>query len=291
MQFTNPTADSFVPDNVPLTTALARTTHIGVGAHQDDLEIMALHGILECLGQPDKWFTGITCTNGGGSSRTGPYASCTDRQMQEIRRREQRTAAVIGQYSAMLQLDYPSSIIKDPSSKSLAEDLFAIFSRAKPAVVYTHNPADKHDTHIAVLIPTIEALQRLPASDRPKKVYGCEVWRNLDWLPDEDKVALDVSGRQNLAAALVSVFDSQIAGGKRYDLASQGRRRANATYFQSHQSDAAQEVIFAIDLTPVVADTQDLAEYVMNFVENFKADVRAKLTTRVGKSNNRARLK
>ena len=283
MKFNNSTADVFVPDVVPIETALARTTHIGVGAHQDDLEIMALHGILECFGQSNKWFTGITCTNGAGSSRVGPYANHTDQQMQAVRRHEQRTAAIIGRYSAMLQLDYPSSVIKDPANKLLTEDLFNILSLARPSAVYTHNPADKHDTHIGVLIPTIEALRQLAVEHRPKKVYGCEVWRNLDWLPDEDKVALDVSGRENLAAALVSVFDSQIAGGKRYDLASQGRRRANATYFQSHATDTSQEVIFAIDLTPMVADqTRDLVDYVMSFVEKFSADVRKKLSARIG---------
>ena len=35
-------------------------------------------------------------------------------------------------------------------------------------------------------------------------------------------------------AALIGVFDSQIAGGKRHDLAVLGRRRANATYNASH---------------------------------------------------------
>src|SRR5262249_52017471 len=124
MKFINSTADVFVPDGMAIEASLPRTTHIGVGAHQDDLEIMALHGILKCFGQPDKWFTGITCTNGAGSSRVGPYANYTDQQMQAVRRNEQRTAAVIGRYSAMLQLDYPSSVIKDPATKSLTEDLF-----------------------------------------------------------------------------------------------------------------------------------------------------------------------
>jgi len=39
---------------------------------------------------------------------------------------------------------------------------------------------------------------------------------------------------ENLQFALLGVFESQIAGGKRYDLALMGRRRANATYFESH---------------------------------------------------------
>ena len=43
-----PTADFFVPDGTALAAALARTTHLCLAAHQDDIEIMAYHGIAEC---------------------------------------------------------------------------------------------------------------------------------------------------------------------------------------------------------------------------------------------------
>ncbi len=81
-------------------------------------------------------------------------------------------------------------------------------------------------------------MRELPRGQRPKKVWGCEVWRNLDWLADDDKVLMDVSGHEHLAAALNGMFDSQIPGGKRYDLATLGRRRANATFLESHATDA-----------------------------------------------------
>lgn len=73
-------------------------------------------------------------------------------------------------------------------------------------------------------------------------------------IPDEDKMLMDVSGHDNLAAVLNGVFDSQIAGGKRYDLATLGRRAANATFLNAHSADASSQLIFGIDLTPVVAD-------------------------------------
>ena len=85
----------------------------------------------------------------------------------------------------------------------------------------------------------IAAIRRCPPAERPEKLYGCEVWRDLDWLTDEDKVVFDVSAHENLQAALLGVFDSQICGGKRYDLATLGRRRAHATYFASHGTDDA----------------------------------------------------
>ena len=114
---------------------------------------------------------------------------------------------------------------------------------------------------------------------RAQALYGCEVWRNLDWLLDKEKVTLDVSGRENLAMALMGVFDSQIAGGKRYDLATQGRKRVNATYFESHATDKATALEFAIDLTPLITDPLlDIRRYVAGFIGRFAEDVNARLS-------------
>lgn len=244
---------------------------------------MAFHGILECFAREDKWFGGVTCTDGAGSARSGPYADFTNERMMDIRIEEQNTAALIGGFAAMLQLGYPSSIVKNPKDTLLKEDLKAILLASQPEVVYTHNPADKHDTHIGVTIAALQAMRELPKDKRPKQVIGCEVWRNLDWLPDHEKFLMNVSGRDNLAAALNGVFDSQIAGGKRYDLATLGRRAANATFFDSHATDSATQLIFGMDLTPIVHDeTLDIVTYVCNLIEQFSNDVRHKLNSRIG---------
>ena len=281
MKLHHSTAEIFIPDGTQEYAALQRITHLGIGAHQDDLEFMAFHGILSCFARDDQWFGGVTCTNGAGSSRSGPYAEFCDAQMMRIRRQEQNTAAVIGGYAAMIQLDYPSSAIKSATEQELKEDLKAILAVSRPDVVYTHSPADKHDTHIGVTVAALQAMRELPSDQRPKQVIGCEVWRDLDWLPDAAKVLMDVSGRDNLAAALNGVFDSQIAGGKRYDLATLGRRAANATFFNSHATDAATQLIFGLDLTPLVADeSKDIVSYVCDLIEQFNADVRQKLSQR-----------
>ena len=283
MRLCNTTAEIFVPDGRPLAEALQRVTHLGIGAHQDDLEFMAFHGILACYHSDAEWFGGVTCTNGSGSARTGPYANFTDAQMMVVRRQEQNAAAVVGRYSVMLQLDYSSSAVKSATATELKDDLRQILVATHPQIVYTHNPADKHDTHLGVTIAALQAVRELPRADRPAKVWGCEVWRNLDWLPDVDKVLMDVSGHENLAAALNGVFDSQIAGGKRYDLATLGRRRANATFFESHATDKTTQLAFGIDLTPLVADdSRDIVEYVCNLIERFKSDVRERLAKRLG---------
>jgi len=279
-----PTAEIFIPDGRPEAAALSRITHLGIGAHQDDLEFMAFHGIRTCHGSDTDWFGGVTCTNGSGSSRTGAYAKYTDEQMMAVRREEQRQAAVIGRYAAIAQLDYPSKVAKDPGDSRLREDLRAILEAAQPRVVYTHNPADKHDTHVAVAVSVIQAIRDLPEAHRPAAVHGCEVWRDLDWLPDDAKVVHDVSGHENLTAALNGLFDSQIAGGKRYDLAVQGRRRANATFFESHGVDESDALAFAMDLTPLIRDDSlDVLDYVTAFIDRFRADVVSRLGKRLGK--------
>lgn len=277
------TAEIFVPDNLPAAVALERITHLGIGAHQDDLKFMAFHGILNCFESEKNWFGGVVCTNGSGSARSGHYVSFTDAQMMVVRRGEQNAAAMIGRYGFMIQLDHPSSAVKSPTDISLKEDLKKILTATRPETVYTHNLADKHDTHIGVVIATLQAMRELPSEHRSKRVIGCEVWRALDWLPDADKVLMDVSGRANLAAALNGVFDSQIAGGKRYDLATAGRRAANATFYESHQTDKFTELIFGLELTPLVVDpTADIVDYACGFIDKFRADVRGKLGKRLG---------
>jgi LmbE family N-acetylglucosaminyl deacetylase len=283
MKLHNAGTSIFIPDGKSQSEALSRVTHLGIGAHQDDLEFMAFHGILNCFARDDRWFGGVTCTNGAGSSRGGPYAAFTDDRMMAIRRQEQNTAATVGGFGAMIQLDYPSSAVKRATDPSLKQDLIEILTVTRPEVVYTHNPADKHDTHIGVTIAALKAMREMPRDLRPKQVIGCEVWRNLDWLPDSQKVLMDVSGRDNLAAALNGVFDSQIAGGKRYDLATLGRRAANATFFESHATDCATQLIFGLDLTPLVTDeTTDIVGYVCDLIDQFNADVHHKLRQQLG---------
>lgn len=280
MDFKQPDVQVYVPDGLPVDSALARTTHLAIGAHQDDLEIMAVEGILECFQQPEKWYTGVVVTNGSGSARTGLYARYTDEDMRQVRVKEQIKAAVVGEYAAQILLDHPSSAVKDAGNSDPIDDLHLILQRTKPQVVYTHNLADKHPTHIGVAVKVIEALRRLPANERPQRVVGCEVWRDLDWMIDSDKVVFNCSGQESLQMALLGVFDSQITGGKRYDLATMGRRRAHATYHESHATDVTTGINFGMDLTPLVEDpTQDIVDYVLAYIERFAGDVRARISS------------
>jgi len=278
-EFNRETSEIYVPDGLDAEAALGRTTHMAISAHQDDIEIMAADGILYCFQRTDLWFCGVIVTDGSGSPRNGLYAGFNDAEMRAVRRKEQKKAAVVGEYGAQVLLDYPSSAIKDGADEDPAEDLVWLLKTARPEIVYTHNLSDKHDSHVAVALRVIQAIRMLPAEERPRTLYGCEVWRDLDWLVDEDKVAFDVSAHQNLQAALLGVFDSQISGGKRYDLATMGRRQANATYHASHRVDVTTGMSFAMDLTPLIQDPAlSIEAYVKEYVDRFFQDIVARIT-------------
>ena len=272
-------SDLYLPTGTDTAAALSKTTHLGVGAHQDDLEFMAMHGILQGYDSDSKWFGGITCTDGAGSARTGQFADITDEEMQAIRAEEQREAARVGQFSYMAQLHHSSSGIKDPANNDLLNDLVQLLEQTAPEVVYTHSLADKHNTHIAVASTLIQAIRKLPKDKRPKQLIGCEVWRDLDWMPDSKKLIMDLSENKALATKLNGLFVSQISGGKRYDLAVEGRRRANATFFDSHSIDSSDSVAVGIDLTPLIEDdTLCPADYTLALVDEFRADVQAQVS-------------
>lgn len=279
MRFRHQKQDVFVPDNRDPQAALKRVTHLGIVSHQDDLEIAAYHGITECFHSGDKWFGGVVVTDGAGSPRKGPYADYTDEEMQQVRLMEQRKAAFVGEYSIMIQLGYASEQVKFSGRQDCASDLVQILETTQPEVLYVHNPCDRHDTHVATFLRCLEAIRQLPKDKRPRHVYGCEVWRKLDWLLTDDKVMLWVDKYPHLLRPLLGVFDSQISGGKRYDLAEEGLRHANATYFDSHTTDKTSLLTFAMDLTPLAMDDAMCVEdYTLGYVRRLEADVKKRLS-------------
>ncbi|HVR20680.1 MAG TPA: PIG-L family deacetylase [Polyangiaceae bacterium] len=273
-----PRAEVFVPDGIATAHALSRTTHLAVGAHPDDLELMAIHGILACLTSEAQWFAGVIATDGAGSPAVpGEPALSSAEAIREARRAEQKRAAELGRYGALVLLDHSSAEAKDPANGALTRDLDAVLRATAPEVVYTHNLADAHDTHVAVALSVIAACRALPDSDRPKRVIGCEVWRDLDWLAGEAKVALPVDGHEELEGALIQVFESQLRAGKRLDTGALGRRRANATFNEIRASDVHEGIVWGMDLTRAAHGQIDPVDLLAEHLRVFENDVLARI--------------
>lgn len=256
--------------------ALEKTTHLVIAAHQDDIEIMAQHGVLTCFDDPNCSFSAVVCADGAGSPRAGIYADYSNEDMMRIRIREQQKAAAVGDYGFLASLGFSSADIKDGGGNELSEMLEQLILAVKPRVIYTHNLADKHDTHVAVALRVIRALRAAAKDYRPEQLYGCEVWRGLDWVNDGEKLALDVTGHPALRAALLGVYDSQIEGGKRYDLAALGRQSSNATFYASHDTDEMDACTYAMDLLPLL-EGGDEAEYINGYIRRFAEDVEKRI--------------
>ena len=265
---------NYIPDGTDEKKALSRTTHLAISAHQDDIEFMAYAPIAECFGKKDKWFGAIVVTDGAGSPRSGLYADYTDNEMKAVRVVEQKKAAFVGEYGFLAMLGHPSKEVKDAGNAKIVEEIADLIRKAKPKYLYTHNLADKHETHVATALKVIAALRTLSPEERPEKVYGCEVWRDLDWLCDDEKVYLDCGAHPNLMRCLSAVFDSQIVGGKRYDLAAEGRRLANATFSASHACDTYSALNYAMDLTSLMDQSVDIADYIAGYIDRFKVNVK-----------------
>ncbi|MDJ0877713.1 MAG: PIG-L family deacetylase [Halieaceae bacterium] len=271
MQLDCPALDCFVPDGESLAVASQRTTQLGIGAHPDDLEIIGIPGILECHEAEDGWFTGVVACDGAGSPRSGRYAAYSNREMIDTRRQEQRAAASLGQYSLQVQLGFPSA---EAASPALEDCLVEIVQACQPDTVYLHNIADAHATHRKLARSSLAALRRLPAGQLPARVFGVEVWRSLDWLSAPLRVALPVDDPGELQTRLLRCHDSQVSGGKRYDLAIIARQQANATLVESQDLDACSACVLAMDLAPLLREAEpDIDALLDQALEGFRAEL------------------
>lgn len=257
---------------LPKNRKVGTIKYMAIAAHQDDIEILGYHGILNAYLNEDISFVGVVTSDGAGSARTGEYEFFTDEQMKEVRIKEQKEASEIGQYEAIYFLNYSSKHIKNKNEQDIVKEYIELIKKYRPHIIYTHNIFDRHPTHLGVVTKVIKALQYIDEQYKPQILYGVEVWRDLDWLNDEDKVLLDVGGNEKLELDLLNVYKSQIQGGKRYDLATLGRRRANATYSSSHDVDNFQSVNFAINLTTLMQKEASIRDFVINKIDKFKVE-------------------
>ena len=255
------------------------TQHVGdkkilaIAAHQDDIELMAYGGIYKTIADSSYSFTAVVCSDGRNSPRLGKFAKYTDEMMMACRRQEQISAAEIGKYEKLYLLNYTSEQCRQMDNE-LIDDLVKIILEVKPDIVMTHNPMDKHPTHLGVVVHVLKALFKILNQFVPKEILGCEVWRDLDWVDDDEKIVIDCGNDPQLQYDLLNVFASQVVGGKSYDKAGVGRRYANATFFASHECDDYQMINYAIDLKPLIEnDKLSLEEYCLGYINRFKQSV------------------
>ena len=117
-------ADPRIPDGTSIDTAFSRTTHLAIGAHPDDLEVMAYHGVAECFESNDCWFGVVVVCDGAGSPQDGKTDGA---EMIAARREEQNRAAELGRRRANATFS-DSHAVDQVESLSYAVDLGPLVS-------------------------------------------------------------------------------------------------------------------------------------------------------------------
>lgn len=253
--------------------ACQKTTHLAIGAHQDDVEIMAMSGILECFGISHNWFSSVTLSTGTGKNRKDIYRTLSDDELKDVRVEEQKKAAIIGNYAVSISMKYQTQEIRMLDSNAL-EDIKSIILMMKPRIIFMHSPFDNYDTHVAACILTLKALQEVREEYIPERLLGCEVWGSLDWLPTKFKVYLPVQDRENIINACMGVYDSQIYGGKRYDLGVNSRLQSNAVFSLDSKYGYEKKVAFAINLKPLIwKDLNGVLDFIDVVIDSYRKDV------------------
>jgi hypothetical protein len=152
----------------------------------------------------------------------------TDDAMRTIRQREQEKAAVVGEYAAVVMLDRTSADVQGPGHVALVQELTDLLRAARPEVVYTHSPRTGIRRTYRWSSPPWPPAARCPPASAPRESSAARCGATSSGSPQRTRSRSDVSGRDSMGAALMGVFESQIVGGKRYDLAVPARRLAHA---------------------------------------------------------------
>ena len=204
----------------------------------------------------------------------GKYSEHTDKEMLEARNQEQIRASQIGEYEKLIMLKHNHLDIENDDKDNVVKDLQKIILEVQPDVIYTHNIFDKSKTHSKTCKKVVEAILGLPEESRPRLLYGCEIFRSLDWLPDKYKVVFDLSDNKELQARLIGVYDTRMEQSKNYNKAVVGRKLAHATFGISNDNvDEEKMLWYGINLTPVIQKGIELKEYCTKILNEYNKEM------------------
>ncbi len=246
--------------------ALKNATDVAVGAHQDDVEIMAGPQLLKTAADPKRQWLSIIMTDGAASKSILNECSTelTPKQLTDMRQREQREAAQMAG-APVIQMKYPSAVVNghmgEGKKREAGYALGTLFA-AMPDVenVFGHNPLDKHPTHIAVFAAQTAAL-RAAKPEKLKKVVGMEVWGGLTGLPEKMLEIFVVDQQEDLGRLekIIQLFQSQILGqGRNYAAGTVDRMIGHAAYVSSpHLNNPPPGMVIGVDVSEFTRGTSN----------------------------------
>lgn len=248
--------------------------YLCICAEPIDAEMMAIDGIQRGYRAQKYTFACVVSSDGATCPRKGKYLNYTDGQMKAVRISEQKKASEIGRYNSVYFLKYSKSEVLDPENEDIINEYVKIIKELKPRLIYTHSLLDSNPINVSVAVKVINALRKMKKGEQPKQLYGCELSRELDWVDKEKITIFDVSKNIRLQKQLLSVYHSQIDGGKDYLKAALGRRYEIATFFDANKIDEFKLASRVINMTTLLRRKDlPIKKYAMSFVEYLYGEI------------------
>ena len=188
-----------------------KSENIGVFAHPDDAEISSG---LPMLGAKNGWLT-VIVTDGAMSVSHADLGEHSVKELVDIRWKEQCDAAVISKTPA-IHLSYPSAAVNGVMGLAKQAEVVSVLAswvNTMPNIksIYTHNPIDKHPTHLGILNVLAGALYSERFNPKIEEIYGMKVWGGVDALPEKQFKLFSTTDQEIIdkIEAMVKCYKSQ----------------------------------------------------------------------------------
>lgn len=242
--------------------------YLCIAAHQDDIEMIALHGISQCF------------RNGYRMANKNFHGATLVKPEKDYERRinEQEVAAVVGRYETIKNFEFDDLLEVRSRHDVVIVAVSRLVLKTRPRFIYTHSPFDIHGAHVGAMFCVVEAIKRaMRNSDwRPEKVYGVELWGSLDWLPEKFKETLILENCKRLSEDLLSSFESQNTD-RDYTGGFFARTKSNGVFSFLKNGERSTPRTFAIDLMPLCKGMR-IEDFIHVVVEESKNNIIGRIT-------------
>lgn len=247
--------------------------YVCICANPSDCEIMAIDGIQRGYRAKKYTFAAVITTDGADCEGFGKQKKYSPKKIALMRAAEQKKAANIGRYNSVYFMNYKAEDARNQDDEDIVNEYVEIIKELKPRIIYTHSILDRDPTHVAVAVKVINALRQLKKAQMPAQLYGCEEWRDLDWVSPEKVTTFDVSHNIRLQRQLISVHKSQNLN-RDYISAAMGRRYVNATFAKSEKKKDAKLTSRAINMTTLLRRKEyPVKRFAMSFIDDLYTEI------------------
>ena len=234
-----------LPAGMALTDYAGQANIVAIAPHPDDDAIGVGGSLLQHRAAGENVLV-IYVTDGAGTPTGGGR---TREEIVRTRQQEAMRGLAEMKGQAGIFLNYASSAVKGENTPDVVHDLGALLDLLRPRVIYVTAPYERHSTHIACTLRTVEAIRAV--ENFTPELKGYAVWGYL--YGDENLEYVDISENIDAKRRAIRCHETEVAG-HAYDDGILGFHRYVAVFQESHGTqDMAYAELF-LDMSRLVHD-------------------------------------